>query len=144
MRKILFLLVIYQFNFSQCIAQTLAECFGNEGYGYFFETPFSKKSDAGWHKDGITNGRFNLIKSNNEYDILFIDATGRLVSAKADNGEVFLLNSDADSYTILVVYPGLASEVYHFDLNAKIYSLSSNKFGASIVPKASVYIGSCI
>ena len=47
MRKILFLLVIYQFNFSQCIAQTLAECFGNEGYGYFFETPFSKKSDAG-------------------------------------------------------------------------------------------------
>jgi hypothetical protein len=122
----------------------IASCQKPEGYSFFpFIAPVSK-SDSGWTKDKTTAGKTTLVKSGEEYDILFTDSTPRgIMSSKADGGRVVLLRKSSKDIAVLVAYQNVTF-IYTFWQTADgkfEYSEISSKGG--MVSKSSVMVGKC-
>ena len=124
-------------------ANTILTCGENKGHAFYFVGQLVKPKDAGWHEDGISGGKTALSLSADNLDILFSDASGHLQSASATGGQVALLGTDGTWITVLVNYQNATTELYTFNLKTKIYAISSHKYGASPIQKASTFIGRC-
>lgn len=151
MRKIYFLLLVC---FSMpSYSQVIAQCSNPKGFGYY---PFmglvpEKSKDglhAGWNDESITGGMTQLNKiDDNNYDILFVDATKKIISATADGGVVIKNSSGEDSASFVVIYPGKTIEIYTFLKNNNgeyEYTHVTSRSG-NLVPiiKTSVMRGEC-
>jgi hypothetical protein len=94
--------------------------------------------------DRIPTGKMTLTMTvENEPDLLFADATGRVSSATQEGGHVVLIGSFPDAISILIVYPGLA-ETYSFrqSTNGPEVLWTTNKYG-TLIPKAGVFRAPC-
>jgi hypothetical protein len=146
MKRVAFL-VLAVLSLPSC-ATDIASCSNASGKGYFPETGIVTAKDSGWHDEKITGGITKLSKrSNNEYDILFVDIRKEIISARQDGGQVVLLNRGENVVSVLVVYPGKTAEVYTFlKTNSGkleyIYTLSRAGDGV-LITKASVMRGDC-
>ena len=69
-------------------AETVATCGASKGYGYYIPKGPVPIADAGWTEDTIAKGTFQLIRSNDGYDIIITDTRGGPFSARADGAEV--------------------------------------------------------
>ncbi len=129
-------------------AADIASCSNPSGKGYFPETGVVTAKDSGWSEEKITGGITKLSKrSDNEYDILFVDIRKEIISARQDGGQVMLLNRGKNVVSVLVVYPGKTAEVYTFlKTNSGkleyIHTLSRAGDGV-LITKASVMRGDC-
>lgn len=130
-------------NSGSVLAQSIVDCGRNSGYSYYFAGGYVSADKAGWHEDGTSDGQFSLILRGEELDVLFRDATGSLVSAQADGGQIFPLHIGDESESVLVIYPLNVVEVYQFDLVSKSYTLSSTKYGEAPIRKAGTLAGKC-
>ena len=124
-------------------SQSLLDCGPNTGYTYYFAGGYVPADMAGWQQDGISNGQFSLILRGEELDVLFLDASGSLVSAQADGGQIYPLHISDTAVSVLVIYPLDVVEVYQFDLSSKSYTLSSVKYGDAPIRKAGTLAGKC-
>ena len=124
-------------------SQTMFQCGGNSGYSYFFEGSIVNSSSAGWDTDGTSKGKYSLVGKQDQLDLLFVDATGQIISAVADGGTVILLGQGNGTATILVNYPNQVAELYYFNLKTKKYSLNQIKYGESPIHKSSAFVGDC-
>jgi len=96
-------------------AADIASCSDPEGYAYFPETGLVGKEGSGWSADRISGGIVKLVKlSDGEYDVLFVDATKDIISARGDGATILPLNVGESAFSVLVVYPGKTAEVFTF------------------------------
>jgi hypothetical protein len=133
---------------SHAHAGTIAACGPQKGYAYYPAAGLVPKGKDGWTEDQISAGSTTLTQNEKgEYDILFRDARGEIISARNDGGEVIPLRRSSTEITVLTAYPNgdRAAEIYSFvrevDGRAKMLMLSSK--GTTMMPKAGVYIASC-
>ena len=70
-------------------AKIITQCGASEGYGYYFDGSLIDPKDAGWQKDGVEDGGFQLIADDDgsNPDIILTDIIGTR-SAKGDGANV--------------------------------------------------------
>lgn len=129
-------------------SKDIAQCSNPSGKGYYPNIGLVSKGQSGWEDEKITNGLVSLVKNDtNEYDILFVDATKRIVSSRNDGGEVIMLSRGAKSVSFLVVYLGQTAEVYTFLIDnsgkPEYIHVTSRAGDAVMITKASVMRGDC-
>lgn len=144
-------LAVYAFTLAASTAAQatdIASCSDPEGHAYFPEIGIVGKKDSGWSVDKITGGITKLVKlSEGEFDILFVDATKDIISAKGDGATIIPLNRGESVFSVLVVYPGKTAEIYTFlqDTSGKLEFLQTTSRAGDGVPitKAGVMRGTC-
>ena len=99
---------------STAFSQELATCREPSGHAYYPKRGIIKGKDAGWETDKITPGLFTLRRAGADYDILYVDATKQIHSAKGEGGVVKLLRSGDNEMTFILFYPGSTIELYTF------------------------------
>jgi hypothetical protein len=129
-------------------AGTIAACGPQKGYAYYPAAGLVPKGKDGWTEDQISAGSTTLTQNDKgEYDILFKDARGEVVSARNDGAEVIQLRRSNTEITVLAAYSGgaKAAEIYSFvrevDGKAKMLMLSNK--GTALIPKSAVYVATC-
>jgi hypothetical protein len=133
---------------SAAYAKDIAVCGASEGYSYFPEAGLlaaPESEDAGkWKTDAISSGRLTLSRSGDRFDLLFTDATGAVISARGDGGEVVRVGQTADAITVVVNYSGSLVETYTFIKAAGGAEAiwSTNKYG-TLIPKIGAYRAPC-
>ena len=133
---------------SAALGKDIAKCGASDGYSYFPKAGLgAADQDTGeWHRDGIKDGRFTLTEiSENVFDLLILDASGGIYSAKQDGAKIIILGSTKKSLSFLVSYPNAYVETYTFMRNEDDDAeamWTSNKWGTPI-PKAGAYRASC-
>ena len=144
MKKLLVLMLLtLPFNI---FAETIIACKSPKGYSYHLPGPFVKEEMSGWTKDGVSKGKWSVIKNNDEIDILFIDATDEIISARADGGTVVPIgiSENQTMFSILVNYPNNVVEIFTFDMKNKKFFLSGHKYGErSRIKKSYSMVGEC-
>jgi len=127
-------------------SEEVAICGPVSGQSYFHFSGIWEKNKSGWSKDGISKGRTVLKKiKNNEYDLLFVDATGLPTSARQEGGKVLIIRK---SKREIAVMHGTSKviEIYNFykenDGSLK-YDHLQNKGGGLPIEKSSLFTGKC-
>jgi hypothetical protein len=126
-------------------ADVLAVCGASEGHSYYLPGGLVSKEDSGWATDGIKAGSFQLIRSGTDYDIIFTDASGGTLSARADGGHVIATPDASGNLLVLIAYPGktLESYVFWFAIaSEQTVTYSQAKYGTRL-PKHSLLKASC-
>ena len=126
-----------------CTAEVVATCGASEGWSYYIPGPLVPEKESGWFKDGISKGSFQLIRSGDDFDIIFTDAFDRTISARADGADVVGFPNAKGDYIVSVMY-GVTFETYIFWLSQKAptVSYSQAKFGADL-QKHSLLVAPC-
>lgn len=129
-------------------AQELATCTSPKGYANYAQKGIVPKKNAGWAEDKITGGITTLRQLGpDDFDILFVDATKSIISAKQDGGLVKLVRAGESDMTFLVLYPGNAIELFTFMRddagNNVMHQLSSKGGEEARIHKSSVMVANC-
>lgn len=126
-------------------AEVVAVCGASEGRSYFPPSTLVSAKDGGWQEDRISEGSFQLVRSGENYDIIFTDATGGTLSSKGDGGHVATGFDTSGNLLVTVLYPGVSIETYVFWFALKgerVATYSQAKYGATI-PKHSLMKATC-
>lgn len=128
-------------------AETIASCSGVKGYSFYQNLgSFSDKKSSGWDEDQITEGKTSVIRNDDGFDILFVDALGDINSLKDQGAKIQLLLIGQSSFALSSTFLGSQIEIYNFwqtndgDLE---YSITQVKGEISLLPKHSLLIGKC-
>ena len=100
-------------------AEIVATCGISEGRSYYIPGGLVTGKHAGWTDEKISKGSFQLIRSGDEYDIVFTDSTGRTLSSKGDGATTSGYRDDAGNLVVTVMYPGSLIETWVFWLSVK-------------------------
>lgn len=118
-----------------------------QGKCYFPYSGLVTKKAAGWQDDSITNGVFEVAVSDGKLDVRYIDAAKRVMSSRADGGQVTVLNKGENEVSVLVYYPKNAIEVYTFYIDKegkKKFILTQSRGGENVlITKSAILTGSC-
>lgn len=97
-------------------SNVLFECGESAGYSYFMPGGPVSDDAAGWSEDSIRGGYFKLVlMPPGKFDVLYKDATGSELSARADGAEVsFFHYVDSTRTTVLVLFYPSTGTVEHF------------------------------
>jgi hypothetical protein len=136
------------FPFYGFSAQTLATCSDPEGYALYHHSPSLPKAEGGFQKDRVTGGITTLQRlEDGGYDVMLVDARKTIISYRHDGGSVVLLRKGSREATFLVVFPGMAIELYTFYIDergAKRFDMLQSKGGDDMpIGKSAVLSGSC-
>lgn len=147
--KLAFLIPFLLLISTNSYAADIAQCSNPSGKAYYPYLGLMDKKDSGWVDDKISGGITTLIRTDdNEYDILFVDSTKRIISSKQDGGKVYVLSKGKNDVSFLVVYPGKTVEIYTFliDKSGKTeYIQVTNRSGDEIlIAKSTVMRGDCL
>jgi hypothetical protein len=127
-------------------AQDIASCGEPNGNSYYAFVGPVPKDKAGWQKDGIKDGSFNLTKlSTGKFDMFYQDLFKNIGSVTADGATVVLLRSEPNNIVVLVTYSG-ASEFYTFwkTTDGKLqYSFMQTKSAPIGLLKMALLVGDC-
>lgn len=125
----------------------IAHCENPQGKSYFPYLGLVQEKDAGWDENGISNGIFELIATDEKLDVRYVDSANRIMSSVGDGGEVIILNRGSKEFSILVYYPQNAIETYtlYLDNNNKNQFMMTQVKGGDNAPitQASIYTGKC-
>ena len=130
-------------------AKNISVCGGLEGKAYFPNIGMLaslNEAETGWNDDRISEGKTTVTKIEDEFNILFLDATGILTSAKDDGAQIYPLPqmTGKDSFSIITFWPGPIIEIYSFwkdNDGQNKFSLSQVKGG--LIHKQSLLVGNC-
>ena len=95
-------------------AVEIAVCGSSAGQAYYPSAGLRANEPGLWTDDPITSGRITLsMSAKGDFDVLFSDATGAVISAIQDGTTVIRVGQNDFSISVLVVYP-LLTEMYTF------------------------------
>jgi len=128
--------------------ETLARCESPAGFANYHFTGIVPKKSSGFHEDKISNAAFSLVQFGNDaFDIRFVDATRKIISANEDGGTVVEMRRGKRDSTFAVIYPGSTIEIYTFYQDAsgaRLFDLMQSKGGDDLpIHKSSVMTGAC-
>ncbi|MDB2512322.1 DUF2011 domain-containing protein [Luminiphilus sp.] len=121
------------------------QCGASEGWSYYFAGGLVSDEKSGFSKDAITGGKTTLVVDDDgNGDVLFVDSTGSLGSAKQQGGEVIVLNAnDTAGMNWLLMYPGGVIENYALNLSTMKVAAWRNTVGNLAVAKNSLLVADC-
>ena len=145
MRFTLALIILFFPIFSY--SETIATCFPKTGHAYCADIGIVNKTNSSW-QILPANGTISLSKlSENDFGILFTDATKEVQSSKEEGAEIKLLRNKNNELTFLVNDTANdAIEIYDFlqDRNGhNIMTITTNEGGDASFYKSSVEMGDC-
>lgn len=100
-------------------AEIVATCGASEGRSYYIPGGLVTAKDAGWADEKISKGSFQLLRSGDEYDIVFTDSTGGTLSSKGDGATTTGFYDQAGNLVVIVMYPESLIETWVFWLSVK-------------------------
>lgn len=119
-------------------------CGSSEGYSYFFEGGVIDRANSGFTDDSISDGKISLtMNEKGEGDILTIDSTGSVKSAKSQGAEVLVLPAGGSSANWMAMYSDGTMEVYSFSGNSNKVAVYRNTVGHDLIAKNSLFISDC-
>lgn len=142
----IFLALLASYSAFNAHAETFSiQCGSSKGWSYYFAGGLVGEEKAGFTQDAITGGKTTLVVNDDgSGDVLFVDATGSLGSAKQEGGEVIVLNSNgAAGMNWLVMHPGGVLENYALNLATMKVAAWRNTVGNLAVAKNSLLIADC-
>ena len=147
MKKLILITFLYLI-ITNLYAQDIASCHSPKGKSYYPDLGLIPKDKTGWVDDGVSEGITNLKKiGKDKYDIVFYDATKRIISSIEDGGSVIPLNRGKDVFSILVVYPGKTAEIFTFLKNKsnkfEFIQITSRAGDQVTITKSSMFRGEC-
>src|SRR5262245_35124213 len=83
-------------------AEVLAVCGSSKGWAYYVPGGISPVEQSEWTEDKISSGNFQLIRSGQDYDVIFTDASGGTLSAKGDGGEIVGFSTDDGDVVVTI------------------------------------------
>jgi hypothetical protein len=143
------ILILLSLVFSSvAFAVDIASCSNPSGTSYFPELGIVTKKNSGWTDDKVTGGITKLSKiGKDQYDIVFVDTTKRIVSSTEDGGRVLMLNRGNNVVSFMVIYPGQTAEIYTFLKNnsgaLEYIQVTSRAGDAVMIAKATIMRGNC-
>ena len=146
--KLAYLITFLLMVSTNSYATDVAQCANPSGKSYYPYLGLMAKKDSGWVDDGISGGITSLVRDeNNEYDILFVDASKRIISSKHDGGKVYKLSQGSNDASFLVIYPGKTVEVYTFLIDksgkAEYIQVTTRSGDQVLITKSTVMRGDC-
>jgi hypothetical protein len=144
-RQMVLLVCLVAFSAS-AVAQDIANCRSPKGKAFYFNMGIVPKSKAGWDDDGITGGVFTLTRQGDDFDILYLDTTKKLVSSKSSGAVIQPLRIGENNFTLMVYYPNDTIEIYTFakDLSGlNSLHLMQSKGGSALIHKSAILIAKC-
>jgi hypothetical protein len=119
------------------------QCGESKGWAYYFAGGLVPDDMEGFTEDGITGGKTTLVVNDKgEGDVLFIDASGQLGSAKEQGGQVISLDA-SNGLNWLLLYPDGTMENYALNLASMKVAIWRNTVGNQNVAKNSLFISDC-
>jgi outer membrane protein assembly factor BamB len=125
-------------------AETVARCYASSGISYFAEGGAVSGDSAGFQDDSISKGQIilNFDSAEQYLDVIHLDATGNVRSARAEGATVVLHFVDDDNVSIGVSYGGQTVETYLFRRNEGEVIWSQTKI-SPILSKVAVLRAAC-
>jgi hypothetical protein len=147
MKTILLGLILITLSTS-AFATDIATCSNPSGKTYFPYLGNITKNKSGWYDDEIKGGITQVtVDDKGLYDVLFVDATKKIISSRKDGGEVLLYAIGRTSFGLVVIYPQKTVETYSFVKNndgALEYFQTTVRAGDSVhLVKGSLLRGTC-
>lgn len=138
------LLMALAFVSTNVQAEILAVCGASKGYAYYLPSALVPDKDAGWTEDAISGGSFQLIRSGDNYDIVFTDATGRTLSTKGDGGEILGMENGKGDLIVTVLYPHvIETYAFWFSSSGPLIATFSQVKHETPIAKHAVFKASC-
>ena len=129
---------------SNASADIVATCGESNGWGYYVPGGMSPTQEPEWVKDGISKGSFHLIRSGEDFDIVFTDSSGGTVSTKGDGGTIAGEVTQDGDVVVFVAYPKGAFETWVFWLSSKKPTVSFSQAKHSTgIRKHSLMVAPC-
>lgn len=124
-------------------AEVVATCGASKGHAYYIPGQNVPVEEAGWTADGVSKGSFQLIRSGDDWDIVFTDASGGTLTSRTDGGKVSAIISKNGDVIVQIVY-AVSIETYVFWLSLKkpVASYSQAKF-AALIQKHGLMVAPC-
>lgn len=143
--QFLFRLLVTFLVASPSFAESLSiSCGESQGYAYYFEGGVVDKASSGFSKDAISGGKITLnVNEKGEGDILTIDATGAIKSAKSQGAQVIVLPTSGTGVNWMAMYSDGTLEVYSYNGNTNKVASYRNTVGNPVVAKNSLFISDC-
>lgn len=107
---VLFALLLVPFSTK---AETIFACGPSQGYGVYW-SELQPEKDFVFGEDKISQGSFSLVKTEDEYDIVYSDASNKTNSARAEGAQVVVSQAGTNFIMVTVIYPEQTVETYHF------------------------------
>jgi hypothetical protein len=122
-------------------AEVLADCGASKGKAFY-------PVEGSWSDDGISKGSFIITVDGAAPNVLFRDASGTIVDAKADGADVRFAHMDAErgEFGIVASYKATGViETYNVRTGEKGRELfwTSNKTGKRGVAKVAAFVAPC-
>lgn len=97
----------------------VTRCGSADGHSFIFTGWVVSTAESGWEKDTISPGQVLLIYNDGKPDIIFMDATKQIQSARGEGAAVIEVEGGPPGFRlILAVYQGLGTiEHYLFGLD---------------------------
>ncbi|MGK2873521.1 MAG: hypothetical protein ACSLFL_14900 [Alphaproteobacteria bacterium] len=133
---------------SAIAADTVVTCKDAQGYANYHYTDLVPREKSGFEEDKTTGGLTTLVRTGqDEYDLLFVDIRQKIISSRSDGGTVRLLRKGKNDATFLIIYPGMAIELYTFyrdPSGSEKFDIIQSKGGDGMpIHKSSVMMGNC-
>ena len=129
--------------FAESAGSLAVQCGASSGWSYYFAGGLVPQDKAGFTEDGITGGKTTLVVDDKgEGDVLFVDATGRLGSAKSEGGTVLTFDA-SKGLNWLLLYPDGTVENYALNLASMKVAIWRNTVGNENVAKNRLFIADC-
>jgi hypothetical protein len=141
--RLLFALAVFVLSTASAQAQLITRCGASAGYSYFFENRLAP-GQSGWQRDGISTGNLQLIKSGDEYDIVYQDTVGAR-SARAD-GFKFVHVTPSAGFLMLIGVSNvgvLDHYLFRLDTHGRGEVLWGTSRGTGLIPKATMMRAEC-
>ncbi len=122
-------------------AEVLVECGASSGKAFY-------PMNGGWVDDGISKGSVLITVDGDQPNVLFRDAGGKFIDAKADGGDVRFAHLDAKrgELGVIVSYPATGvMETFSVSRAKEGFQLlwTSTKTGKVSIPKVAAFVSAC-
>lgn len=141
--RLIYLIMVVVLTAPIARAEVIASCGASMGYGYYVDNGIIPSEKAGYSEDTITNGVIQLITLSDEnFDVVHIDATGKKLSIVGDGAQLFPLSNGSNIH-IIAIYPAGVVENYTFRVATNELTWTKSSFGG-LIDKTSVFRSLCL
>ena len=119
-------------------------CGAMSGYSHYLAGGYVPADKSGFTEDAISDGKFTLsLNDDGEGDVLALDVTGTLKSAKAQGGTVMVTAAGKGGLNWIILYGDGVIEVYGLHFASNTLTQYRNTVGNANVAKAALMTASC-
>ena len=144
MKHIITVLLLLVFAVPSWAESFSITCGAMSGYSHYLAGGYVPANKSGFTDDAISGGKFTLsVSDDGEGDVLALDASGTLKSAKAQGGTITVTPAGKGGLNWIILYSDGVIEVYGLHFASNTLTQYRNTVGNENVAKAALMTASC-